>query len=590
MERKNKKVLILAAAILSVGLLFGAQATKAANGDLNAAGIVLKDTNSNGKIDEAQITVDYSGTTATGISLADNAATTISKFTVTDAITGNPVQISSIDFVSGNGAVAVFKLVLNEADADLSVNTSATALNVVYDATGSNLKVTDGTTPANVAAIASGVVEKDGARPIIVTAVDQNAHSLDGGLNIPSNANIIINFSEGMEAASIDSSADWTIAPDPGLWASPYWTNSNKTVTLTHASIFAPGSTETVALAAPLAMTGETAADKALQNSPIASAVSNPFGFTVASAVVPGTDVSAYWSIVSVTPPVLIADGTQKGTIIVVVKNSVANVLADKEVVVTFNRGASDTITAIKSKTGADGVATFSISSNTAGKAVISAKAGGVTLNQTASINFLPVGSDISNPTAPDENSGVILYRVPGDPRVYVIKNKKKQWIKSPKEFEDNGYDWKKIQEISAELLAKYPDAQQLVSELMRAIGDYKVYHIKNGKKQWIKTAEEFNASGYNWNDIQNVTPDTLAAYSDAQLADALVRIVNALNLRVRSASSTAGAVLDTVKKNETYTVVEKKNGWYKIKTKHGKEGWVSGKYAKEEDDNEDED
>lgn len=121
MERKNKKFLILTAAILSVGLLLGVQTTKAANGDLNAAGIVLKDTNANGKIDEVQIAVDYTGTTATGISYAVDAATTISKFTVTDGITGNPVSISSISFVSGNGTVAVFKLVLNEADTDLSV-------------------------------------------------------------------------------------------------------------------------------------------------------------------------------------------------------------------------------------------------------------------------------------------------------------------------------------------------------------------------------------------------------------------------------------------------------------------------------------
>lgn len=590
MDQKKKGILMCAAVILSIGLLLGPQDTKAANGDLNAAGIVLKDTNANGKIDEAQITADYAGSTAIGISNAVDTAATISKFTVTDTISGNPISISSIAFVSGNGTVAVFKLVLNEADTDLNVNTSATALNIVYDATGSNLRITDGTTPANVAAIASSAVEKDGARPIIVTAVDQNANSLDGGVNIPATANIIINFSEGMDTTSLDTSSEWTISPDPGLWASPYWTNSNKTLTLTHANIFAAGNTETVALTAPLAITGNIAADKVLQNSPIASAINNPFSFTIAGIIDTSANASASWSTVSASPVVLIANGVNASTIIIVAKNSLGGVLDNKDVTISSSRGASDIIIPAATKTDASGIATFKVSSSTAGKAVITVKIGNVKINETASINFLPIGSDIGNPTAPNENSGVILYRVPGDNRVYVIKNKKKQWIKSPKEFEENGYNWKKIQEVSAELLAKYPDAEQLVSELMRAIGDFKVYHIKNGKKQWIKTAEEFNAAGYDWNNIQTVTPETLAAYSDEQLAEALVKIVNALNLRVRSANSTQSTVLDTVKKDETYTIVEKKNGWYKIKTKHGKTGWVSGKYAKEEKDNENED
>jgi uncharacterized protein YgiM (DUF1202 family) len=136
--------------------------------------------------------------------------------------------------------------------------------------------------------------------------------------------------------------------------------------------------------------------------------------------------------------------------------------------------------------------------------------------------------------------------------------------------------------------LAKYPDAEELVNNLLRAVGDSKVYVIKGGKKQWIRTAEEFNAAGYDWSAIKDVTPDALAAYSNEELGALAVKVINALNLRVRSADTTASAVLDTVKQNEVYTVVEKKNGWYKIKTRKGKEGWIKGTYAKEEnEDNE---
>lgn len=236
--------------------------------------------------------------------------------------------------------------------------------------------------------------------------------------------------------------------------------------------------------------------------------------------------VSPYWSTVSASPVVLIADGAQTSTVMAVIKNSVSAALADKDVIISSSRGASDTITAIKSKTGADGIATFKISSSVIGTAVITAKVGDLAINQTAAIKFLPVGSQIGNPTTPDEHSGVILYRIPGDTKVYVIKNKTKRWIKTEKEFKDNGYDWSKI---------------------------------------------------------KDVTPEILATFTDAQLADALVKIVNAMNLRVRSADSATSAVLDTVKNSEVYQIVEKKNGWYKIKTKKGKEGWVSGKYAKEQ-------
>ena len=54
--------------------------------------------------------------------------------------------------------------------------------------------------------------------------------------------------------------------------------------------------------------------------------------------------------------------------------------------------------------------------------------------------------------------SGVLLVRVAGDPRVYVVKDGKRQWIRSPEEFAQGGYDWKAIVAISAAQLAAYPE------------------------------------------------------------------------------------------------------------------------------------
>ena len=410
MNQSKKRTLTLATMILSIGLVCGAQVVKAADGDINTeGGILLKDTNANGQIDEAHVTVDYAVATANAISHATDEATTIGKFTVTDAGTGNPVTIGSVAFVSGDGTIAVFKLVLDEADEDLSINTSGTALDVSYDAVDFDLKITDGSTLVNVAAIASSVAEKDGAQPIILTAVDQNGNSLDDGTNISADANIIITFSEPMDTETLDANDEWSVSPDPESWSEPVWSNDDKTLTLEQTVNFNLGDTETVTLNAPLAISGVTAEDKELQD--------NSFSFTITEDITPPNDA-------------------------------------------------------------------------------------------------------IDGPAEPNYHSGVTLYRVPNDPRVYVIKNKKKHWIHTPKEFEANGYKWNEIQEISAELLEEYPDAEDLVTELLRAIGDYKVYKLEKGKKHWIKTAGEFNAAGYNWGDVEGVPAQDLNDYPDSDSED----------------------------------------------------------------------
>ncbi len=542
MKQKKEGILILATMILSIGLMAGVQVVKATDGDLNVTGgILLKDTNANGKIDKVQITVDYVVATASAIEHATDEETTIGKFTVTDSGTSNLVTVSSVAFESGDGTIAIFNLVLDETDADLSINTSGTALDIVYDATVSDLKITDGSVPVPVAAITTETEEKDGAQPIILTAVDQNGASLDGGTDIPVDANIIITFSEPMDITTLDANDEWSISPDPESWLTPSWSNSDKTLTFEQTVNFIFDDVETVTLSAPLAVGGVEAEDKELQESSIDSAVDNPFTFTV------------------------------------------------------VGEADDDEITP-------------------------------------------PDGADVGNPTTPNYHSGVTLYRMPGSNRVYVIKNKKKHWIKTAKEFKEEGYNWNEIEEISAKLLEEYPEAETLVSELLRAKGDHKVYKIKEGKKYWIRTAKEFEDGGYNWDEIKEVSSETLTAYQDmisstllrakgdhkvykikegkkywirtaeefniagynweeieeviAETLDSypdsdsvadLIKIVNASVLRVRSINSTIGDILGGVKNSEVYNIIEKKNGWYKIKMRSGKTGWVSGVYTEEQ-------
>jgi len=423
MKQNKRGVLMLTAMILSVSLMMcGAQVVKADDGDLNdTGGVLLKDTNSNGKIDEVHITVDCADITADAVEHTDdNEAETIGKFTVTDTGTTYPVTISSIAFVGDEGATAVFKLVLDETDPDLSADTSGTALDISYDATDSNLKITDGSALIVVATIATDVVEKDGAQPVILTAVDQIGTSLDGGTNIPIDANIIITFSEPMDTETLDANDEWLIVLDPGSWKIPAWSNDDKTLTLEQTVNFSLGEVEAVTLSAPSAISGVTTEDKELQN--------NSFSFTI-------------------------TDGTNE---------------EEEE----------------------DGEITP------------------------------PIGS-LPGPAKPNYHSGVTLYRIPGDPRVYVIKNKKKHWIKTPKEFNAAGYSWGKIKEISAELLEKYPE-ETLITELLRAIGDHKVYKLEGGKKHWIRTAGEFNAAGYKWENVREVSVETMASYQNAVLSGLL--------------------------------------------------------------------
>ena len=54
---------------------------------------------------------------------------------------------------------------------------------------------------------------------------------------------------------------------------------------------------------------------------------------------------------------------------------------------------------------------------------------------------------------------------------------------------------------------------------------------------------------------------------------------VTASSLNVRSGPSTRYTVVTTVKKNDKVNILQSSNGWYKIETSSGKQGWVSSSY-----------
>jgi len=112
-------------------------------------------------------------------------------------------------------------------------------------------------------------------------------------------------------------------------------------------------------------------------------------------------------------------------------------------------------------------------------------------------------------------------YRVPGETTIWVIENGRRKGFSSQEIMASQGYDSRKIINISrkqleaysTKLLAKYPNGS-----LLRAVNSSTVYLIEQGKKRPFKmTSEQFSRLGFKWSEIKNVSLEDLTAYSDGQ-------------------------------------------------------------------------
>lgn len=100
------------------------------------------------------------------------------------------------------------------------------------------------------------------------------------------------------------------------------------------------------------------------------------------------TVVSASQSFVSVVPSTIVADGAQTGTVTVIARNGSNVALSGKTVTLSSSFGAA-VISPAQATTDGSGTATFTIRSSSVGVAVITAIAGGVTLNMQPAANFI---------------------------------------------------------------------------------------------------------------------------------------------------------------------------------------------------------
>jgi len=103
-------------------------------------------------------------------------------------------------------------------------------------------------------------------------------------------------------------------------------------------------------------------------------------------------------------------------------------------------------------------------------------------------------------PTPPEPlipvNEGDLI-RALGDDKVYIIKDGKRVWIPTRESFNALGYSWDEIKEVSQGVIGA-----KLQANLIRIIGKQEVYAIKGARRLHIPSAEAFVNEGYKWDNV----------------------------------------------------------------------------------------
>lgn len=108
------------------------------------------------------------------------------------------------------------------------------------------------------------------------------------------------------------------------------------------------------------------------------------------------------------------------------------------------------------------------------------------------------------------------LIKLPGDYKVYVIRNCERVWVRTQEEFKQQGYKWEDVQETSAGTTVVQSKQLQSNARLLREIGGSMVYYItESGMRRHIPTAEVFNSYGNKWEDITEVDKATINSYGE---------------------------------------------------------------------------
>lgn len=107
------------------------------------------------------------------------------------------------------------------------------------------------------------------------------------------------------------------------------------------------------------------------------------------------------------------------------------------------------------------------------------------------------------------------LVKLAASNKIYVMIDGKKKWIPTPQVFTQLGYKWTEIKVLTEQEFNSIPDYED---NLIRGVGDYKVYLVVNGIKRHIPNPQVFLDYGFSWNDIKDVDATIISEYKDAYL------------------------------------------------------------------------
>ncbi len=262
-------------------------------------------------------------------------------------------------------------------------------------------------------------------------------------------------------------------------------------------------------------------------------------------SIVNGADnssVSATKSTITASPEVVLADGLSKSKIIVTVKSEDGTLLSGKTVTISSDRshvGDPNENSVYTAITNLNGIAEVSVTSNIPGISIYTAivdwnrRLGigykGTTLEQKAKVSFISAGDNGGNNCFPDGT----LVKLPNDPKVYVIRDCKKYWIRSVEEFRRGGYKWSDVNEYSSTTVDSIPGTSDTDAiapavnipegAMIQVAGDLDVYIVKyagNKKfKRLILNPSVFKSYGHlKWKDIIKVDKAALDSFATSTL------------------------------------------------------------------------
>lgn len=118
------------------------------------------------------------------------------------------------------------------------------------------------------------------------------------------------------------------------------------------------------------------------------------------------------------------------------------------------------------------------------------------------------------------------LVKATDDPRVYLIDSGMKRWISSADIFLARGFQWGNINAVSPADLSLYPDGQTVGwpdGTLVKSNFSPGVYFISSGMKRAFASAEIFSGLGYQWGNIKIISQQDLDQYATGSVISNLV-------------------------------------------------------------------